>query len=452
MGSLPSKEQKINEEKKNQSFPNPYFPPQQGYNHPEMYLPNNPFPTSALPPMPNPDLYRLNRSEVKRNLNKEKPFLPYQNFGKQPQLESNHSRNQLQGYNTQIYSPPSQIHYPPHNYSRISISPIQRENITLAHPLSIAQQNVFHNPMRKAGPPKVTTETFNSPGGLGRRTIIEEPFEIEQAPKLQKVRTIVNRPISIPQPPDTHVIEEIIESPVIVHPPPQKQIIREVIERPISIPQPPEKRIIREVIKRPIQIQPPPERKVIHDIIRRSVLVDQPPKSIMIRKEYEEPPRFFGEVPVMSNLQETMIPETFAYQPIGNPISHHTNLAIPTMQNVGITANPVFTDNADPLSLRYQMNQPYSLIPPLSFQPLPDFSNNIPLEPILLKGERPDELPFQPEPMTNLGAIPLPSPPPPNPMPPIPYDIMKDNLLHPKQIIPENSSIAHPVPPNELIL
>ena len=151
------------------------------------------------------------------------------------------------------------------------------------------------SPMRSTGPPQVTTHYFHAPGGMGTRTIIEEPFEIEQPPHYETVRSVVHRPISIPQPPETHIVEEVVNTPIVVHPPPERKIVREVYERPIQIPQPPERQIVREVYQRPVVYQPPPEKHIVHDIVRKSVWVPQPPKSIMVRKEYDEPPVILDE-------------------------------------------------------------------------------------------------------------------------------------------------------------
>ena len=151
------------------------------------------------------------------------------------------------------------------------------------------------SPMRSTGPPQVTTHSFHAPGGIGTRTIIEEPFEIEQPPHYETVRSVVHRPITIPQPPETHIVEEVVNTPIMVQPPQERKIVREVYERPIEIPQPPERQIVREVYQRPVVYQPPPEKHIVHDIVRKSVWVPQPPKSIMVRKEYDEPPVIFDE-------------------------------------------------------------------------------------------------------------------------------------------------------------
>ena len=191
----------------------------------------------------------------------------------------------------------------------------------------------FGSPMRSTGPPKITTHTFQAPGGLGTRTIVEEPFEIDQPPHYEKVRSIVHRPISIPQPPETHIYEEIINVPVLIQPQPEKRIIREVYEKPVFIPQPPERQIVRELFQKPVLYQPPPERHIVHDVVRKNFLVPQPPKSLIMRKEYNEPPVLFEE-----GIQPN---EGIRHNPVGIPMMPSYSNIMNQAQSIP-PSNPAF--------------------------------------------------------------------------------------------------------------
>jgi len=149
--------------------------------------------------------------------------------------------------------------------------------------------NPMKSPLRRTGNPIITQKTYKGIEGMARKTIIEEPFEIEQPPRVETIQEIVQRPITIPKPPQTKIFEEIIEEPVFVQPPPKTHVIREIIETPVTIPQPRERRMVRERVKIPIHIQPPSETRIIQDVVTKKVLVDQPPKQVIFRSEYDDP-------------------------------------------------------------------------------------------------------------------------------------------------------------------
>jgi len=328
MGNMVIKDPPVNSSPKGMHSPekvhNPsHFPPPEHFRYPDYYHPIQPIPFENygyenpslypyIPPIP--QIYSQSRRTISRQIYPE-PYVPEYQMMEPSHLWTPKRETVIRSPIIHAINSPSQIRpILDENYnSRIS-SPSQRQFSSLAHPLPVSRESYSRRNMRKTGQPTIIQEKIQSPAGIGTRTIIEEPFEIDQPPSLQKIRKIVNRPVTIPQPPETTIIEEVVESPIIVHPPPQRKIVREVVERPVSIPQPPERKVIREVYKRPIEIHPPPEKRIVHDVVRRSILVDQPPKSIMIRKEYEEKPIFFESSQIEPNYR-------------GGKILQHTSFA-----------------------------------------------------------------------------------------------------------------------------
>ena len=144
--------------------------------------------------------------------------------------------------------------------------------------------------LKNAGPQRISTSTYQTPAGMATKTIIEEPFYIEQPPKISKVYSVVNKPITIQPPPETQIVEEVINVPYIVQPPPQKQIIMSILNKPIEISQLPEKQIIRQKFQTPVLVQPAPEKFIINQKVQKKVLINQPPKTVIKRTEYSEPP------------------------------------------------------------------------------------------------------------------------------------------------------------------
>ena len=176
------------------------------------------------------------------------------------------------------------------------------------------------------GPQNVRTEQFQTPAGMGTRTIIEEPFFIPQPPQRQVVTNVVPRQISIPQAPEQRIIEEVYPRSVVIPKPPHPEVIRQPVQRIVEIPQPPETRVVQQLYRKPVLVPAPVQYRTVYDKVQRSVIVPNPPRIQMQRTEFNQGAIMSGIVPpptqppLMNSVIAPPIPQSFPINQI-NPLA-----------------------------------------------------------------------------------------------------------------------------------